>query len=90
MRPSLARKILKQLENKPEAHVFRPIDFLDLGLRPAVDKALSRLTRNREIFRFDHGFYVKGQQTSFGLRLPFHPQHPARQVAQNPDPGNEI
>jgi hypothetical protein len=37
--------------------VFTPSDFLDLGNRPAVDQAISRLLSNQTIRRIGHGLY---------------------------------
>jgi hypothetical protein len=37
--------------------VWTPVDFLDLGPRAAVDKALQRLAKSNEIRRIDRGLY---------------------------------
>ncbi len=39
------------------AEVWTPVDFLDLGSRSAVDKALQRLTRAGALRRLDRGLY---------------------------------
>ena len=39
--------------------VWTPVDFLDLGARAAVDKALQRLTRDRALSRVDRGLYYR-------------------------------
>jgi len=39
--------------------VWTPVDFLDLGDRDAVDKALQRLARAGEIRRIERGLYDK-------------------------------
>jgi hypothetical protein len=39
--------------------IWTPIDFLDLGPRAAVDKALQRLTRDRTLSRVDRGLYYR-------------------------------
>lgn len=43
--------------------VWTPADFLDLGDRDAVDKALQRLARAGEIRRIDRGLYDKPRQS---------------------------
>ena len=37
--------------------VWTPVDFLDLGPRAAVDKALQRLAAQKTITRIDRGLY---------------------------------
>lgn len=47
--------------------VWTPVDFLDLGPRPAADKALQRLAQGGEISRINRGLYFhprKGGLTS--------------------------
>lgn len=39
------------------SQVWTPVDFLDLGPRAAVDKALQRLVRARALTRVDRGLY---------------------------------
>lgn len=39
--------------------VWTPVDFLDLGPRAAVDKALQRLTRDDALSRVDRGLYYR-------------------------------
>lgn len=39
------------------AQVWTPVDFLDLGPRAAVDKALQRLAHDKRIARLDRGLY---------------------------------
>jgi len=54
---STANRILAALRRKGRGHVFTPDELLSLGSRPAVDKALSRLTRSGEIRRLGRGIY---------------------------------
>jgi Family of unknown function (DUF6088) len=39
--------------------VWTPVDFLDLGSRAAVDKALQRLTADKTLSRLDRGIYYR-------------------------------
>jgi hypothetical protein len=41
----------------PTAQVWTPVDFLDLGSRDAVDKALQRLVQAGQLRRVDRGLY---------------------------------
>lgn len=54
----LQRRILDRIMSTPGA-VWTPIDFLDLGPRAAVDKALQRLTAAGDLRRVDRGLYDK-------------------------------
>lgn len=53
---TLPQKILGRVESNPE-RVWTPKDFLDMGARDAVDKALQRLARVGELRRIGHGLY---------------------------------
>src|SRR6266545_5041383 len=55
--------------------VWTPVDFLDLGPRAAVDKALQRLARGGTLSRIDRGLYYRpasnkltGKPTTPGIR----------------------
>jgi len=54
--PDLKAQIIGRLQGAPEA-VWTPVDFLDLGSRDAVDKALQRLATASLIRRLDRGLY---------------------------------
>jgi hypothetical protein len=54
----LKSRILKRIEVQPGA-VWTPIDFLDLALRAAVDKALQRLAASGDLRRIARGLYDK-------------------------------
>ncbi|MGH8697476.1 MAG: DUF6088 family protein, partial [Burkholderiales bacterium] len=54
----LQSRILDRVMSTPGA-VWTPIDFLDLGPRAAVDKALQRLTAAGDLRRVDRGLYDK-------------------------------
>lgn len=54
----IADKILRRTRSRGRGKwVCTPKDFLDLGSRSAVDKALSRLVKNGDLRRIGHGFY---------------------------------
>jgi hypothetical protein len=51
--------IISRAQAGPHNNVWTPADFLDLGSRDAVDKALQRLVANDSIRRIDRGLYDK-------------------------------
>jgi hypothetical protein len=51
------------------ATVWTPIDFLDLGPRAAVDKALQRLVKRGDLDRLDRGLYYLPRQNSLTGRI---------------------
>ena len=68
--PSLTRHIIDQATESPEGALLCPSALLHLGSRAAVDQALSRLARKRELMRVCQGVYVRPIQTRFGVRAP--------------------
>ncbi len=54
----LKARILDRVDDTPDA-VWTPIDFVDLGARAAVDKALQRLAKDGALRRVDRGLYDK-------------------------------
>ncbi len=52
----LKQKVLDRVGDQPGA-VWTPVDFLDLGGRAAVDKALQRLAIDGALCRLDRGLY---------------------------------
>jgi len=46
----LKRAILGRIRHDKSVQVWTPNDFLDLGARPAVDKALQRLALSGDLF----------------------------------------
>lgn len=63
MRPEdsdLKSLILARITSRPGA-VWTPVDFLDLGSRAAVDKALQRLMLAGELRRVDRGLYDRAR-----------------------------
>jgi hypothetical protein len=53
----LKREILSRIGQDQSVRVWTPNDFLDLGSRSAVDKALQRLNLSGNIRRVDRGLY---------------------------------
>ncbi|HWI77029.1 MAG TPA: DUF6088 family protein [Sphingomicrobium sp.] len=49
--------IISRIKGGPQNSVWTAADFLDLGSRDAVDKALQRLIASNEIRRIDRGLY---------------------------------
>lgn len=54
----LKQRILDRASAQPGA-VWTPVDFLDLGGRAAVDKALQRLATDGDLHRLDRGLYYR-------------------------------
>jgi Family of unknown function (DUF6088) len=50
--------IVQRIQDGPPAQVWTPVDFLDLGNRPAVDKVLQRLVTAGQLRRIDRGLYA--------------------------------
>lgn len=53
----LKRQIFDRISQHPHSSVWTPVDFLDLGPRDAVDKALQRLVHTGILRRIDRGLY---------------------------------
>ena len=67
---SLPSQIMSYAAESPEGTLMCPSALLHLGSRAAVDQALSRLARKRELIRICQGVYVRPIQTRFGPRPP--------------------
>lgn len=67
---SISKQIMKYAETLPEGSLLCPKDFLDLGRRPAVHQAFSRLVRQDKLRRIFQGVYVRTIETRFGRRGP--------------------
>ncbi len=64
-------KVLNRVYGKGRGWVFAPNRFLDLGSRPAVDKALQRLAASGTIRHLDRGLYdYPGKHPKLGLLSP--------------------
>ena len=64
----LKRQLLDRIDGQT-ADVWTPIDFLDLGARAAVDKALQRLAADGDIRRIDRGLYDRPKLNSLTKKL---------------------
>lgn len=60
----LKSRILARISDEPPTRVSTAADFLDLGTRDAVDKALQRLVSTNQLRRIDRGLYDKPRQNS--------------------------
>jgi predicted transcriptional regulator of viral defense system len=66
----LADQIAEQINALPEGRYLTAKGLLHMGNRPAVDQALSRLTRSGRILRLSRGLYVQPVKSQFGSRPP--------------------
>ena len=57
MNDDLKQLIVDRVTAGPSVRVWTPVDFLDLGSRDAVDKALQRLVGAGRLRRIDRGLY---------------------------------
>jgi hypothetical protein len=53
----LKQLILDRVGQGPSGRVWTPVDFLDVGSRDGVDKALQRLAQGGQLRRIDRGLY---------------------------------
>jgi hypothetical protein len=53
----LKQSVADRIADAQTVQVWTPVDFLDLGRRDAVDKALQRLVRAGQLRRIDRGLY---------------------------------
>ncbi|MGH7951111.1 MAG: DUF6088 family protein [Limisphaerales bacterium] len=68
---SIDSQILQRVKAGGRGRVFTPRDFLHLGSRDAVDKALSRHAQNGSIRKLARGLYdYPGQDPQLGLLSP--------------------
>ena len=65
------RAMLARIQAREDRWVFSPSDFIDLGTREAVDKALSRMAAAGSIRRVGRGLYdIPGQHPIVGTTGP--------------------
>jgi len=62
--PDLKNRLLGRIARKASSSVWTAADFLDLGTRDAVDKALQRLVGAGQLRRIDRGLYDKPRYNS--------------------------
>ena len=55
--PVTKSQIIQRICQAPHGQVWTPADFLDLGGRDAVDKALQRLVASNDLRRIGRGLY---------------------------------
>lgn len=55
--PVLKSLVMQRISQAPVATVWTPVDFLDLGSREGVDKALQRLVASDKLRRVERGLY---------------------------------
>ena len=67
---SIPSKIMSYAESLPEGTTLSAKELLHFGSRPAVDQALSRLTKNSDLLRIGSGIYVKPVHSRYGLVPP--------------------
>ena len=61
--------IRARIQAAKSATVWSPVDFLDLGARDAVDKALQRLARDGTLRRIDRGLYDRPRTSALTKQL---------------------
>jgi hypothetical protein len=66
----LTKSIATEANALPEGALLSAKELLHLGNRAAVDQALSRLVKRKELMRAGRGVYVKPIHTRFGVRAP--------------------
>src|SRR5260221_12699489 len=67
----LRSQLQSRIATRPDS-VWTQVDFLDLGPRAAVDKALQRLARSGDMARIDRGLYFRPRKGA----LTGKPTHP--------------
>ncbi|MFW9617255.1 DUF6088 family protein [Aquabacterium sp.] len=70
MMSTLTESILATAETLPEGGLLSPKEFLHLASRSAVDKTLSRLTKDGHLLRVGRGSYTRPVVGRFGARPP--------------------
>src|SRR5260221_8247268 len=71
----LRSQLQSRIATRPDS-VWTPVDFLDLGPRAAVDKALQRLAHSGHVSRIDRGLYYRPRKSA----LTGKPTHPDQKV----------
>ena len=79
---SLDARLFRRIRHSAEGALFSPRDFLDLGGRAAVDKALSRLAQAGCIRRIGRGLYDVPREHPLLGRLGPDPEAVARKLAR--------
>lgn len=68
---SITNQIGNFIQKKPRGEPFVSSSITGFGTRPAIDQALSRLTKTGEIVRITQGVYVRPEKNRFiGIVMP--------------------
>jgi hypothetical protein len=70
MQSPIAETILTEAKMLPEGALISAKELLHLGNRAAIDQALSRLEKRKELMRVGRGVYTRPVHTRFGTRAP--------------------
>jgi hypothetical protein len=70
MQSPVAESILTEAKMLPEGALISAKELLHLGNRAAIDQALSRLEKRKELMRVGRGAYARPIHTRFGIRAP--------------------
>ena len=70
MQSPVAETILAEAKTLPEGALISAKELLHLGNRAAIDQALSRLEKRKELMRVGRGVYARPIHTRFGIRAP--------------------
>lgn len=66
---NLKSQILDRVTGRRSGYVWTPVDFLDVGPRDAVDKALQRLVAAGQLRRVDRGLYDQPRHNALTGKL---------------------
>jgi len=80
---SIENILLKRIRGRGRGAVVTPKDFLDIGNRPGVDKALSRLVQNGVLNRVDRGVYSFPEKSRLIGELSPTPEAVAKALARS-------
>lgn len=67
---AVTQQVSNHIGQLPEGATVGAKELLHFGNRGAVDQALSRLVRRKQLLRTGRGLYVRPIETRFGVRAP--------------------
>src|SRR5438270_7856617 len=70
MQTPISEAILAEAKTLPEGALISAKELLHLGNRAAIDQALPRLEKRKELMRVGRGAYARPVHTRFGIRAP--------------------
>jgi hypothetical protein len=70
MQTPIGETILAEAKTLPEGALISAKELLHLGNRAAIDQALTRLEKRKELMRVGRGVYARPIHTRFGIRAP--------------------